>query len=223
MPALDYRLDRAELLRYLGWRGQEISADMEERLKRVSRLCLETSDPRWVWQRFNFTPTAEGIALHGTGTVFRGQDLRRHLEGAAGLCVLCVTLGQRVERTLLRLQAANMTDALLYNAATTVLIEAASERCAAEIRAAEPKYYVNGRYSPGYGDFPLSQQGELLALSGAGERLGVTLTEGLLMLPRKSVTAVLGLFSEEKGQESGCKVCAMREYCTFRRTGEHCG
>ena len=49
------------------------------------------------------------------------------------------------------------------------------------------------RYSPGYGDLPLSVQPALLDALDAGRRLGVTLTESLLMVPMKSVTAVVGI------------------------------
>jgi cobalamin-dependent methionine synthase I len=43
--------------------------------------------------------------------------------------------------------------------------------------------------SPGYGDFGLEDQPQLLELSG-GAALGITVTENFMMVPRKSVTAV---------------------------------
>ena len=47
------------------------------------------------------------------------------------------------------------------------------------------------RYSPGYGDWPLSVQPTLLKLLN-GERIGITLDSSNIMTPRKSVTALLG-------------------------------
>lgn len=223
MPALDYRPQRAEVLRYLGWRGQTLSPDLEDRLAAMTALSQATAEPRWVWRRFAFSLTPAGVALAGADLTFRGRDLAAHLAGAEALAVLCVTLGHGVERTLLRLQAGALTDALLYNAASTALIEEAADRCAKEIRRAAPGYHINGRYSPGYGDFPLEQQGDLLTLLQAGERLGVTLTAGDLMLPRKTVTAVLGLFREAQTHQEPCQTCAMRTFCTYRKTGERCG
>lgn len=49
------------------------------------------------------------------------------------------------------------------------------------------------RYSPGYADFPLSAQRELLALLDAPRKVGVSLTDSLLMVPSKSVSAVIGV------------------------------
>lgn len=221
--AADLALDRRETLRYLGWRGQELTPEMEERIEKMTALAKRSADPKWTWQRFDFEASPEGVRLLGTGVTFRGGDLAAHLEGAKALAVLAVTLGHGVERTLLRLQSSSMSDAIIYNAASIALTEAAGDACQREVQEAQDGLYVNGRYSPGYGDFPLEQQRELLALLSAEERLGITLTDGLLMLPRKSVTSVVGLFPEDRGREPGCRVCAMRGFCEFRRTGEHCG
>jgi cobalamin-dependent methionine synthase I len=47
------------------------------------------------------------------------------------------------------------------------------------------------RYSPGYGDWDLTVQAELLRLVGA-DVIGVSCTETSILQPRKSVTAVIG-------------------------------
>ena len=53
-------------------------------------------------------------------------------------------------------------------------------------------FCLHPRYSPGYGDFSLDHQQDVIALLGAGKELGITLTEGALMAPGKSVTALIG-------------------------------
>ena len=52
---------------------------------------------------------------------------------------------------------------------------------------------LTSRFSPGYGDFPLSQQAELCAVLNVNRLLGITLTPGGLMVPQKSVTALIGV------------------------------
>ena len=49
------------------------------------------------------------------------------------------------------------------------------------------------RYSPGFGDFPLSAQREILSVLDAARAIGVSLTDTLLMVPSKSVSAVIGV------------------------------
>ena len=52
---------------------------------------------------------------------------------------------------------------------------------------------VRPRFSPGYGDLPLSLQKEIFALLDCGRSIGVALGENLLMSPSKSVTAIVGV------------------------------
>ena len=49
------------------------------------------------------------------------------------------------------------------------------------------------RYSPGYGDLPLAFQQDLFRALDCERRLGLTLTDSLLMVPSKSVTAIIGM------------------------------
>lgn len=225
MQDFNYNIKKSEVLRYLGYRGQEIDGITDKRIDDMIELCLKTAKPRYHYVRFDIEETAGGIALLGTDTVFRGKDIAAHLKGAGSIALMAVTLGHECERRLLQLEAKSMTDAVCFNSATIALTEEVADRCQSEIAAACRKdgYFTNARYSPGYGDFPLSQQSEVLRLLNAGPRLGITLTAGDLMLPRKSVTAVLGLFKEEQEYHTSCLSCVMREFCEFRKNGEHCG
>ena len=54
------------------------------------------------------------------------------------------------------------------------------------------------RYSPGYGDFPLEAQRELLGILDTPRAIGVSLTDTLLMAPSKSVSAVIGVKKENQ-------------------------
>ena len=52
------------------------------------------------------------------------------------------------------------------------------------------------RYSPGYGDWPLEAQRRLFELLDAPRKAGVSLTDSLLMVPSKSVSAIIGVKTE---------------------------
>ena len=49
------------------------------------------------------------------------------------------------------------------------------------------------RFSPGFGDLALSIQPDILAITNARKNLSITLDEGFLMSPSKSVTAFVGI------------------------------
>jgi cobalamin-dependent methionine synthase I len=56
---------------------------------------------------------------------------------------------------------------------------------------------MNRRFSPGYGDLPLNVQAKFLEIMQASKKLGIYLNESDLMIPRKSVTAILGVFENK--------------------------
>ena len=56
----------------------------------------------------------------------------------------------------------------------------------------------------------------------AVRRIGLHMTPGDLMVPRKSVTALLGVGAAAEKRRS-CETCALRETCQFTRGGRHCG
>ena len=88
-----------------------------------------------------------------------------------------------------------------------------------EIRreAAERGLFLRPRFSPGYGDFSLEHQREFFRILEVQKKIGVTLTESLLMMPSKSVTAVIGLSEENTHcMLQGCEACGKRD-CSFRR------
>ena len=49
------------------------------------------------------------------------------------------------------------------------------------------------RFSPGYGDLALAHQKEVLKLLNAEKNVGITLTDTCLMVPTKSVSAIVGI------------------------------
>ena len=81
------------------------------------------------------------------------------------------------------------------------------------------------RYSPGYGDYPIECQGAFLSALNAGRLIGLTVTESNILLPRKSVTAVIGISEKEieSSEKRGCDSCKLRETCKFRKEGKGCG
>ena len=60
--------------------------------------------------------------------------------------------------------------------------------------AAEEGKSLRPRYSAGYGDFSLENQRGIFDLLSPAKHIGLTLKDNLIMVPEKSVTAVIGLY-----------------------------
>ncbi len=224
-------VDRAEVLRYLGYSGQPMTPELDARVDGVVTRCLDIARPAGVWRIFDVAgrrPLADGrpaVRLEGTSLELIGESMRAHMEGAVSVAVMAVTAGMTVERELRRLSLTDPVEQCIFDAAGTTVVERAADACEASVVAAAHAagLYTNFRFSPGYGDMPLDTQPVLLAALDAQRRLGITLSKSLLMTPTKSVTAVVGLFEEpQPSSHASCKDCLCSDFCRIRATGRPC-
>ena len=136
---------------------------------------------------------------------------------------MAVTLGPGPDRLVRRASVGRMSRALIYQAAAAAMTEAWCDEINERIRseAARDGLYTRPRFSPGYGDLPLSVQKQISGLLNMPKEIGVSLTESLLMTPSKSVTALIGVSPEpaspgRDSPEAGkCGSCAAAESCPY--------
>jgi hypothetical protein len=74
---------------------------------------------------------------------------------------------------------------------------------------------ISRRFSPGYCDWSVEQQ-EMIFHALGGNSAGVCLTSEYLMLPRKSVSGIIGIGSKEIEEYNPCRTCLKRD-CPGRR------
>jgi len=211
-------VNRKEIFRYLGYGAHE--ADGET--KKLSEECLEelfkAADFRMIMREFPLIIKEEN-RIDGGCFVTGSRNLLKNLGGCSRVLVMAATLGTGVDRLLSRYGKLFVAKAVVMQAAAAAMIEAyCNDLCAGWQREYEERgLYLRPRYSPGYGDFPLSCQKSILDGLEAGKRIGIVLTDGGLMLPSKSVTAVIGV-SPVKGfcHVEGCEACQKTD-CAYRR------
>lgn len=120
---------------------------------------------------------------------------------------MTATAGGAVEQAVTdSFAAGRYAYSLLLDAAGTQAVEQIADEVEREIGrlAGRMGLIPRWRFSPGYGDWPLAAQREIASLAGCG-RIGIVLTESLMLRPRKSITAVVGLGSRA---EDGEKIIA---------------
>lgn len=121
----------------------------------------------------------------------KSRALARHLAGCTRVLLFAATVGMGVERYLTGLSALSVSKRYFADAVSSAMIEDACNLLQAKIALQYGK--LTPRFSPGYGDLPLSVQPALLARLDAARRVGITLSPSLLMTPKKSVTALIGV------------------------------
>lgn len=173
-----------------------------------------------MYRIFDIEENDDFVSLLGTNLNFIGADIKNHLKGASKCAVMASTLGLEVERILNYLSKTKISEAVVFDAVCTAQIEAVSDECEEEIKRMVKKdgFYTNFRYSPGYGDFPLEMQKKIILVLGAEKGIGLTVTENSLLIPQKSVTAVIGIFKEEQNvYKKSCTTCNLKDKCDFKR------
>lgn len=194
---MDVILDKSdynEILRYAGWHGTKMDELTAGQLDESIALANKIASVRFVWKMFNINETDEGIALEGTDTILTGNSIRKHLKGSSRAVLFCITLGPSIDREVERLMLTNKGLAVFLNAAAVQMVEKAGDELQRLIDAKLENGAKTGqRFSPGYGDLPLSEQNDFMKLLDMERSVGVRLTESLLMKPFKSITAVAGI------------------------------
>ena len=206
-----------EVLHFLGWRGTPVDALLLAQIREQCALVVREAQPRLVIRRFALAPDG---ALAGTTLALQGDDVRAMLAPCREAVLLAATLGAQSERLLLRAQARDAARALILDAAMSAAIEAVLDGQEAALREelAAQGLYLTDRFSPGYGDMPIAQTREICEVLSAQRAIGLTVSASGVMIPRKSVTAVMGVSAVPVARlPSGCEGCAARDTCALRR------
>lgn len=205
-----------EVLRYMGHGGQTIDCKLDEQISGCIRIVSETSKPRLTYTVVDVhNGTIDGLYL-------RGNDIKNLLIPCSQAIVMAATLGSEADAVLRRTEVLNMADALIMDSAQSVAIENVCDNFEAQMRTAyrEKGQYLTDRFSPGYGDLPLDCQKIIISVLSADKRIGLTVTPGNILVPRKSVTCIIGISDRRQTLERrSCASCTLRRNCTYGKGG----
>lgn len=118
------------------------------------------------------------------------RDLAANLDGCSEAVIFAATIGPGIDRLIKKYTNLDPVRALFMQA---IGAERAESMCNAFVGSFPQK--LRPRFSPGFGDLTLSIQPDVLAITNAKKNLSISLDEGFLMSPSKSVTAFAGIES----------------------------
>ena len=190
-----------EILRYAGCR------EADERVRALLGECLDEVLPV-----LSYTVCFREI--DPAPFAARSAQLARCLDGCERVVLMAATLGVGIDRLIAKYGRLSPAKAVLLQAIGTERAEALCDAFCDDL-AEETGLIPRPRFSPGYGDLPLSVQQEVVALLQADKRIGVTLNDSFLMSPSKSVTAFVGLSRDGRTAVNKCRLCDTTD-CAFR-------
>jgi hypothetical protein len=202
---LPMEIPRREVYRYMGYKnGNRPDAEADKIIEECIRELENTAAPSAVY-RIDPLIWEEDHEDHMTlsGIDVRSSYLAKNLRRCKESVLVAATLSASVDVLLRRYSKLEITKALALQAASAAFIEAYLDAIEEEIlKTLEPKgLSLRPRFSPGFGDFGTSYQEAVLQALQAGKLLGICQAQDSeMMIPSKSVTAVIGICA--KGDES---------------------
>lgn len=221
------QVERAEALRYLRWPAEKpLPPELAADLAQAEAAVLAAAQPRFVFKQFALLPETEAVgrSLQGSSLHLAGRDIACLLRGCSACLLLAASLGAAVDELIRRAEIRDVGQALLLDACASAAVENLLEQLQAGLAAdlQAQGWQLTARFSPGYGDLPLACQAQFCATLDAARRIGLTVSGSGLLLPRKSVTAVIGLSRQELIAEQrdlskhNCAACRLLD-CPYRR------
>lgn len=199
-----------EILRYAGCReaDKEITELMHEciqevRTKLVYKVCSRETEVK----------INDGACDFGFFSV-SSEKLAKNLSGCESALVFGATVGVEIDRLIARYGRLSPAKALMLQAVGAERIEALCDLFCDSFEM-ENGVKLRARFSPGYGDLPLSVQRDIFDVLDCTRKIGLSLSDSLLMSPSKSVTAFAGISDGNKPLENKCGGCDKAD-CVYR-------
>ncbi|MCI2049897.1 MAG: Vitamin B12 dependent methionine synthase activation subunit [Lachnospiraceae bacterium] len=241
-PSQNPEISAAETARYLGLGSAMPDPPVQRSIESCIAELGRVMEPRCVFRLYSITghadtaaepavkncagpagePAAETcVELAGTQLRIRSRALSANLRGCSKILLFGATAGPGADRLIRRAEVTSMARAAVLQAAGAAAVEAICDALNRKVDGELRKegLFCRPRFSPGYGDFPLSYQKDISRMLDLPKNIGVTLTDSLMMLPSKSVTAVIGISDRSAGcPPQGCEVCDKHNECAYSRT-----
>ena len=166
---------KSEILRYLGYKNIAPREDIDAVIARVEKEVEAVTVPR--------TVKAE---VDASSLLWDSNTVKKAMHGCKKAVIFAATLGAGVDRLIMQKECSNISEAVVAQAVAAALIEEVCDELQGE-------YKSYPRVSPGYGDFPLASQKDILKMLETGTKIGLSMTEAMMLVPTKSVTAIFAI------------------------------
>jgi len=207
-----------EVLHYLGYRGSAADERVSSIITELIDFFLENIIPKSVYGVWDCQIESSVVTFGGISV--NSKNLAEHLKDCRNVVLLAATLGTEADALVRQLNVQDMEKAVIAQAVCAAMIEAycdsLSEKIVSELSQKNEfcGLHPTTRFSPGYGDFDITHQKDILNMLNCS-RIGLTLTDGYMLIPTKSVTAVIGFSKEKKHATNKCASCADKN-CKLR-------
>lgn len=175
---------KKELWYYAGFpRGVEPPENIQKMMEECAQEMRPFIKPQLVYEIFDRSELSFIIDA--------SKDLTVNMKDCTKVLIFASTIGPLVDSLIRRTQGVDAAKAGIMQACGAMFVESFVDFFNHKIDE-EFKGRTKPRFSPGYGDVPLTVQKDFFRLLPCS-KIGLTLMENLIMAPEKSVTAFIGI------------------------------
>lgn len=173
-----------EMARYAGCVPETLPEDTEKLIRETGPV-----NGRVCWSEYALETAEDTLCFAGIRT--DSSDLRKCLEGCSRVVLFAATAGFGIDRAIRKYERLSPASALLLQAYGAERAETVCDAFNDDMKSLYGE--LRPRFSPGYGDLPLELQKDIFDVLQPYKHIGVSLNDSMLMLPTKSVTAIIGI------------------------------
>ena len=211
-------MDRVDVHRYLGYEKEEyLRSGVLSLVDSQIRKAYEFIKPVAYYTIKPITGVGNSRISSVDGLLFTSRKLAQVFSHCNKAAIFVVTIGESLEQEVSRLTKEGLIlRASVLDAVGSVAVEKVADWLESVIKniAASNGDKASWRYSPGYCDWDITQQKELFRGLDS-KSTGVNLTDTCLMVPRKSISGIIGM-GKSCNTFSACRFCS-RKNCPNRR------
>jgi hypothetical protein len=209
------QISKEEAARYMGVRG-EPEPVVREILDKYEPIVRKQLRPNFVYRETDVVFSEDCVIV--SGIRLTGDSIREHLKNCKRAEIFAATVSGEADKLIRHTAVTDMAAALAVDCLCSAAVEQVCNSVEDIIFSKVKAPYRTWRFSPGYGDLPISVQKDFLLALNAQRRIGLTVTDSCLLLPSKSVTAIIGISDiPPEHKSNGCASCSMNKTCNFSR------
>ncbi len=219
------KIDEKEVLRYLEYKGQYISDNLKNNIYECIKITKEKINPRYILRVYpilieNKDACYNKIFIKGSNLKLKSRDLYNILKYCDECIIISATLGIEIEKEIRKYSYSQLSKSIILDACATTAIEEVCDAVQSNIEKElnQKGKHITMRYSPGYGDLPLELNKEILNLLNAQNQIGLTINDSGIMIPRKSVVAIMGITHKTINRvQPSCLNCENHKTCKYKK------
>lgn len=206
------RIDLRAAQRHLGYKpSSKINDRIVKMFDEAVARSIELSNPAGIYFIDRIISRNENCVTLECGFSIESKLVSKMMNNCGEMMVFAATIGGGPEREAAKQMSDNPAEALLLDAVAGEAAEGAVEYLHVHVQrdAHRRGLHLTPRFSPGYGDWTLEAQPGLFRFLRP-EKIGIELTESCMMIPRKSVSGIVGLgpLPGIRTGASPCKSCS---------------